>query len=100
MKMPLPGRKHTSSRSAAIAEATLFKRVIKRITRIDFDHEQTGVLYRALEELGLHLVPGAYDERGHGTIHVPASQVERLRDRLAELTHSGIDLSVGDAVIE
>lgn len=93
-------RAYADATVAAIAEATIISLTVKRIVAIDFDHEQTGVLYRALDEFGLHLVPGAYDTRGHGTIHVPESQVARLHGRLAELTHSGIDLAVGDAVIE
>ncbi|MBD3297319.1 MAG: DUF1949 domain-containing protein [candidate division Zixibacteria bacterium] len=93
-------RAYSEAAAAAMKAGTIIHRTMKRVVTIDFDHEQTGVLYRALEEFGLHLVPGAYDDRAHGTIHVPASRVERLNARLKELTHSGIDLSAGETIIE
>ncbi|GAB4316237.1 MAG: YigZ family protein [Candidatus Zixiibacteriota bacterium] len=93
-------RAYSDAAAAAIAAAAIIQRRIMRVVAIDFDHEQTGVLYRALEEFGLHLVPGAYDERGHGIIHVPRSRVEPLAKRLRELTHSGIDLTAGETIIE
>jgi len=93
-------RAYSESAADAIAAATIITRTLKRIVQIDFDHDRTGVVYRALEELGLHLTPGAYDDRGHGTIHVPVSLVDRLRARLGELTLTGVDLQVGETVLE
>ncbi len=92
-------RAYADAAAAAIEAGTIIQRTMMRVVSIAFDHEQTGVLYRALEEFGLHLVPGSYDERAYGTIHVPASRVERLNARLKELTHSGIDLTAGETII-
>jgi uncharacterized YigZ family protein len=93
-------RAYSEAAADAIAAATIITRTLKRIVQIDFDHDRTGVVYRALEELGLHLTPGAYDDRGHGTIHVPVSLVDRLSARLSELTHTGVDLDVGETILE
>ncbi|HUU44309.1 MAG TPA: YigZ family protein [Acidobacteriota bacterium] len=79
----------------AIAAARAFERTIVREVRLTFDHERTGVVYRVLDEFGLHLEEGRYDARAHGMVQVPASRVPVLQARLAELALTGVEIEVG-----
>ena len=92
-------RAYADVAAAAIEEAALVTRVVAQVVTIDFDHERTGPLFRALDEFGLHLTPGTYDARGHGTVLIPASRVPDLKTRLLELARTGIDLTLGERVI-
>lgn len=92
-------RAYADAANEAIAAASSIERTVVQTVSVDFDHERTGPLYRVLDEFGLHLVPGAYDERGHGTVKVPVSQVERLQSRLHELARTGIELHPGELLI-
>ena len=92
-------RAYADAANEAIAAASIIERTIVQVVTVDFDHERTGPLYRVLDEFGLHLVPGAYDERGHGTINVPVSKVAPLQSRLNELARTGIELHPGNLLI-
>lgn len=92
-------RAYADAADEAIAAASTVERTIVQVVTVDFDHERTGPLYRVLDEFGLHLVPGAYDERGHGTVKVPVSKVAPLQTRLHELARTGIELYPGDLLI-
>ncbi len=92
-------RAYADVAAAVIGEAALVERTVAQVVAIDFDHERTGPLFRALDEFGLHLQPGTYDARGHGTVRVPVSQVGELQRRLQELARTGIDLTMGEMVI-
>lgn len=92
-------RAYADAASTAIEAATVVTRIVAQVVTIDFDHDRTGPLFRALDEFGLHLVPGVYDARGHGTVCVPASRVTALQTRLHELARTGIDLTAGTHVI-
>jgi uncharacterized YigZ family protein len=92
-------RAYAEAASDAIAAASVIERTIVQTVAIDFDHERTGPLFRVLDEFGLHLVPGAYDERGHGTVEVPVSKADALKARLHELARTGIELHPGDLLI-
>ena len=89
-------RAYADAANEAIAAATIVERKIDQVVTVDFDHERTGPLFRVLDEFGLHLVPGAYDDRGHGTVEVPVSKVVAIQARLHELSRTGIDLHVGE----
>lgn len=93
-------RAYSFAVESALGSAVMVERTVKRTMNVDFDHERTGPLFRALEEFGLHLVPTIYDSRGHGTILVPESVVSRLSARLAELSRTGIDLTPGELIID
>lgn len=75
-------RAYGDAARAAIAEASIVERTIVREISLSFEHSATGAVYRVLEELGLHLRPGQYDERAHGTVLVPLSLLRTLIDRL------------------
>jgi len=93
-------RAYADAASAAIDAATMVTKTVAQVVTIDFNHDRTGPLFRALDEFGLHLLPGTYDARGHGTVNVPASQVTALQERLRELARTGIDMTPGELVIE
>jgi len=93
-------RTYADAASAAISAAVVTTQTVARIVSIDFEHDRTGPLFRALDEFGLHLLPGTYDSRGHGTVAVPASQLIILQERLHELARTGIDMTPGELVIE
>jgi uncharacterized YigZ family protein len=80
----------------AIAEAVPVVRTLVKTLRIAFAHERTGVVYRVLDEFGLHLESGDYDARAHGLVRVPLSRVQPLCARLSELTLSGVDVVEGE----
>lgn len=88
-------RAYGDAARGAIAEAEIVERTVVRSLTLAFDHERTGVVYRVFEEFGLHLRPGTYDARAHGTVLVPDSETERLEARLAELARDGIDVVRG-----
>lgn len=89
-------RAYGDAARGAIGEAQIVERTIVRTLKLSFDHERTGVVYRVLEEFGLHLQPGTYDARAHGTVLVPDSETDRLEARLAELALNGIDVVRGE----
>lgn len=76
--------------------ATFVEQTIVRVVFLDFDHDRTGIVYRALEEFGTRFVGETFDTRAHGRIEVPQSRVARLRERLLELSHTGIDWHEGE----
>jgi uncharacterized YigZ family protein len=80
----------------AIAAATVIEKTIVREVSLTFDHERTGVVYRVLEEFGVHLEQGSYDTQAHGVVYVPAGQTDRLCDRLRELALDGIAIVPGE----
>ena len=92
-------RAYADATQEAIETAQIIERTIVQHVAVTFDHERTGVLFRVLEEFGLHLVPGVYDERGHGTVTVPRSRVDSLGHRLTELSRTGIELEPGELAI-
>jgi uncharacterized YigZ family protein len=92
-------RAYADAANAAISTAKIIERKIVQIVTIDFNHDRTGPLFRALDEFSLHLTPGAYDNRGHGTVMVPVSRVDALQARLNELARTGIDVSHGKIVL-
>jgi len=83
----------------AITAAPLATRTIVQELSLDFDHDRTGTVYRALEEFHLHLVPATYDARAHGHVLVPLSEVDRARTRLLELAPHGVDIAPGGVQI-
>jgi uncharacterized YigZ family protein len=89
-------RAYGDAARGAIGEAQIVEHTVVRELMLSFDHERTGVVYRVLEEFGLHLQPGTYDARAHGTVLVPDSQTDRLEARLAELALEGIDSERGE----
>ena len=89
-------RAYADAANEAIAAATIVERKIVQVVTVDFDHERTGPLFRVLDEFGLHLVPGAYDDRGHGTVEIPVSKVAAIQARLHEISRTGIDLHEGE----
>jgi uncharacterized YigZ family protein len=93
-------RAYSDAANEAMAAAAIIERTIVQTMTVDFDHERTGPLFRALDEFGLHLLPGAYDDRGHGTVAVPVSKVGTLQARLHELSRAGIELHPGDLLID
>lgn len=88
-------RAYAEATQTAIARAEVVERSIVRVIGIDFDHERTGIVYRALDEFGVHFQQGTYDERAHGTIEVAVSKVDALRLRISELAHSGVEWHPG-----
>lgn len=84
-------RAYADAAHAAIEAAKITSQTVVRTVAIDFDHERTGIVYRALEEFGVSLVEGRFDERAHGNVDVPVSRLDPLRRRLAQLALSGID---------
>ena len=89
-------RAYGNAARGAIGEAQIVERTVVRELTLSFDHERTGVVYRVLEEFRLHLQPGTYDARAHGTVLVPDLQTDRLEARLAELALEGIDIERGE----
>jgi uncharacterized YigZ family protein len=89
-------RAYGEAARGVIAAARPIERTIVREVCLTFDHERTGVVYRVLDEFGLHLEEGSYDARAHGAVRVPASRVPDLQERLAELALTGIEIEVGD----
>ena len=89
-------RAYADAANAAIDAAQVLTQTVMREIEIDFDHERTGIVYRALEEFGITFQPGRYDERAHGRIMVPSSLSTRLRERISELARTGIDWHDGD----
>lgn len=87
-------RAYGDAARGAIADAETVERLVVREVRLTFDHERTGVVYRVLDEFGLHLEEGSYDAQAHGVARVPASRVALLQDRLAELALTGIEVTV------
>jgi uncharacterized YigZ family protein len=83
-------RAYADAATAVIAEAQVRIQTVVREIDLDFDHERTGIVYRALDEFGITFQPGSYDARAHGQILVPASQVGPLLIRLGELARTGI----------
>jgi uncharacterized YigZ family protein len=92
-------RAYAGAADEAISAAAIVIRQIVQVVAVDFDHERTGPLFRALDEFGLYLTPGVYDERAHGTVQVPLSQVARLQARLTELVRSGIEMTPGEIIL-
>lgn len=88
-------RAYADATNAVIAETTAIEQTIVRVVNLDFNHERTGIVYRSLDEFGIQFQKSRYDERVHGTIDVPSSNVARLRDRLFELAQTGIDWNEG-----
>lgn len=84
-------RAYAEAANAVIAESTSLERIVVRIVSLDFDHERTGIVYRALDEFAVHFQQGQYDNRAHGLIEVPYSKAELLRARLSELARTGVD---------
>lgn len=89
-------RAYADATNTVIAEAATMEQTIVRVVNLDFDHERTGIVYRALEEFGIHFQQSRYDDRVHGTIDVPSSHVARLRHRLSEMARTGVDWSEGE----
>jgi len=92
-------RAYADAANAAIAEATCVDRTVVRVVALDFEHERTGIVYRALDEFGVHFQKGHYDERAHGHVDVPASQAEPLRTRIRELARTGVDWTEGELTL-
>lgn len=80
----------------ACSSAGTVTRTVVRIIHLDFDHDRTGIVYRALDEYGVRFMQDAYETRAHGRIEVPLSRVDLLRARLHELSRTGIDWSEGE----
>lgn len=93
-------RAYADAANLVIDEASILTQTVVRTVEIDFDHERTGIVYRALEEFGITFHPGAYDERAHGQILVPASRVTPLRDRITELARTGVDWREGELKLQ
>ncbi len=89
-------RAYADAANAVISEAGFVEQKVVRLITLDFDHERTGIVYRALEEFGVHFHQGHYDERAHGHIEVPQSRVSLLHHRITELTRSGVDWNEGE----
>ena len=89
-------RAYADAANTAITETRIITRTIVREIEIDFDHERTGIVYRALEEFGITFHPGSYDERAHGRIMVPSSLSIPVRERIGELARTGVDWHEGD----
>ena len=92
-------RAYAGAATAAIDVAALVSRTVAQKVFIDFEHERTGALYRALDELGLHLTDITYDTRGHGSALVPLSKVASLLSRVQGLAPGGVDIRLGDREI-
>jgi uncharacterized YigZ family protein len=92
-------RAYAGAANEAIGTATLVSRTVAQKVFIDFEHERTGALYRALDELGLHLADIAYNARGHGSARVPLSKVAVLLSRLQGLAPGGVDVRLGEREI-
>ncbi|MEW5702254.1 MAG: YigZ family protein [Candidatus Zixiibacteriota bacterium] len=92
-------RAYAAAARGAIDAATITTRTVVQNVTIDFDFDRTGVVFHTLGQFGVHLVPGAYDSRAHGTAKVPLSKVTTLCQRLAELAPSGVELSLGEREI-
>lgn len=84
-------RAYAEAANAVIAGAAITEKTIVRVVALDFDHERTGIVYRALEEFGLHFLRGHYDERAHGVVEIPSSKVSIVQRRIRELARSGVD---------
>lgn len=93
-------RAYADAAKAVIVKARILTQTIVRVVSIDFDHERTGIVYRALDEFGITLQEGRYDERAHGQIEVPNSQVAPLRERLVQLARTGIDWREGELKLQ
>lgn len=89
-------RAYADATSAVISEANISERTIVRAVSLDFDHERTGIVYRALEEFGVHFQQGHYDERAHGHVEIPQTQVAPLHSRILELARTGVDWREGE----
>ncbi len=89
-------RAYADAAGAVIDVAPFVERAIIRIVELDFDHERTGIVYRALDEFGIHFRQGRYDERVHGQVEVPSSKVSPLRARLLELARTGVGWNEGE----
>jgi uncharacterized YigZ family protein len=89
-------RAYADAAGSVISEAVIVERTIVRSISLDFDHERTGIVYRALEEFEVHFQQGHYDERAHGHIEVPRSRVPLLRGRIMELARTGVDWREGE----
>lgn len=89
-------RAYADAANAVIAEAPFVERTVVRIVELDFDHERTGIVYRALDEFGIHFRQSRYDERVHGQVDVPSSKVAPLFARLLELARTGVDWNEGE----
>lgn len=89
-------RAYADAAGEVIAKAHIITRTIVSEVAIDFDHERTGILYRALDEFGITFRPECYDERAHGSILVPRSQVGPLRARIDEMARTGIEFLEGE----
>jgi uncharacterized YigZ family protein len=89
-------RAYADATNAVISEAVVVEQRIVRLIMLDFDHERTGIVYRALEEFGVHFQQGHYDERAHGHIEVPRTRVSLLHHRIMELARTGVDWNEGE----
>lgn len=89
-------RAYADAANAVISEAGIVEQKVVRLITLDFDHERTGIVYRALEEFGAHFQQGHYDERAHGHIEVPQSRVGLLHNRMLELARTGVDWHEGE----
>ena len=88
-------RAYGDAARAAIEAVHVVERTVVREVHLTFDHERTGVVYRVLDEFGLHLQDASYDARAHGIVQVWASSADSLQERLAELAVSGIEIEIG-----
>lgn len=89
-------RAYADAANAVISEAGIIEQKVVRLITLDFDHDRTGIVYRALEEFGVHFQQGHYDERAHGHIEVPQSRVSFLHNRIVELARGGVDWHEGE----
>lgn len=92
-------RAYADATAEAIAAAAVVIRTIVLPLVIDFDHEQTGVVYGVFNGLGLDLNATGYDSLAHGTAHVPRSQVETVRARLCERAGNNVSVQFGEPEI-
>ncbi len=92
-------RAYADAANAAIGETTCISRIVVRFVALDFDHERTGIVYRALDEFGVQFQKGHYDERAHGHVDVPVSLAEPLRARIRELARTGVDWTEGELTL-
>lgn len=93
-------RAYADAANAVISESGIVERTTVRTVSLDFDHERTGIVYRALEEFGVHFRQDRYDERAHGHVEVPQSRVAELRNRIVELARTGVDWHEGELILK
>jgi len=93
-------RAYADATNAVISEAKILERTIVRTVSLDFDHERTGIVYRALEEFGVQFQQGHYDDRAHGHVEVPHSRVAPLHSRILELARTGVEWHEGDLTLK